>query len=189
MSVTRHYFISNDLDELVEFERELEAKSIDTNQIHVLSNDDTAAENLEELNSVTSFSKRDVIRSGELGLTVGLVAAIAILAGAYFAGLTQSVLGWLPYVVLAILVLGFCTWEGGFIGIQRRNRRFEQFSAALEAGRHIVFVDLLDEQTDILNQIVRDHPDLEAAGTASGTPHWIMVGQKRIPYFLRETMP
>ena len=189
MSVTRHYFIANDLDELVNLERELEAKSIDTNQIHILSNDETGTESRAVLNDVTSFMKRDVVRSGELGLTVGIIGAAVVLAGAYFLGWTDTVLGWMPFVILAALILGFCTWEGGFIGIQRRNRRFERFETALQNGRHVVFIDVLDEQRNTLEQVVRDHPDLEAAGTETGTPHWIMIGQKRIPYFLRETMP
>ena len=42
----RHYFISDDLDDLERIEEELEQRGINTPQIHVLSKDDAAVENI-----------------------------------------------------------------------------------------------------------------------------------------------
>ena len=112
-----------------------------------------------------------------------------MLGGAYFFGLTDTAAGWIPWIFLSIIVLGFCTWEGGFIGIQRRNKHFERFEEVLKKGRHVFFVDVPPEQEDVLAQVVKKHPGLEVAGTERGTPQWIMKGQKRIPHLLRETLP
>ncbi len=189
MTVLRHYFISEDLDDLDVFEQELEAKEVDTVQIHVLSLNDTEVENHVHLHDVTSIMKKDVIRSGEWGLGIGVIGAALVLIGAYFSGWTNTAAGWIPFIFLSIIVLGFCTWEGGFVGIQRKNKHFERFEKVLNEGKHVFFVDLLPEQEGILDELVARHPTLELAGTERGTPQWIMKGTKQIPHFLRETMP
>ena len=141
MTVLRHYFISDDLDDLEKVEEELESRGVDTPQIHVLSLDDGATENHVHLHDVTSFMKSDVIRSGEWGLAIGVVGAALVLLVAYFMDWTNTVAGWIPFIFLSIVVLGFCTWEGGFIGIQRANKHFERFEKVLDEGKHVFFVD------------------------------------------------
>jgi hypothetical protein len=189
MTVLRHYYISDELDDLETVETELEGKGIETPQIHVLSLDDTAVENHVHLHDVTSFMKSDVIRSGEWGLLIGVIGAVLVLGGAYLFNLTDTAAGWIPFIFLAIIVLGFSTWEGGFIGIQRRNKHFERFEDVLKSGKHVFFVDVSPDQEGVLEQVVKAHPGLQIAGTERGTPQWIMKGQKRIPHLLRETLP
>ena len=188
MTVLRHYFISQDLDDLELIEEELERQKVDTTQIHVLSLDDAATENHHHLHDVSSFMKRDVIRSGELGFLVGAIGAALVLCVAYFSGWTNTVAGWIPFVFLSVVVLGFCTWEGGFIGFQKVNKHFQRFEKVLAEGKHIFFVDLLPEQEGILDEVVNRHPRLELAGTERGTPSWIMQGQKLVPQILQETL-
>ena len=189
MSILRHYFISDSLDDLERVEQELEERGVDTPQIHTLSLDDTGAENHVHLHDVSSLMKSDVIRSGELGAVIGVLGAALVLSVAYLTGWVNSPAGWIPFIFLAIIVLGFCTWEGGFIGIQRTNAHFRRFESALKAGRHVFFVDVTPAQDDTLKEVVARHPGLELAGTERGTPQWIMAGQKRIPHLLRETLP
>lgn len=189
MSVLRHYFISDNLDDLELLEEELERQDVETTQIHVLSLDDSGTENHVHLHDVTSFMKRDIVHSGEMGLLVGVIGAIVVLLCAYFFGWTNTAAGWIPFIFLSIIVLGFCTWEGGFIGIQRTNIHFKRFEQVLAEGKHVFFVDLLPEQEGILDELVKKHPGLELAGTERGTAAIIMKGQKRIPHFLRETLP
>jgi len=189
MSVLRHYFICDSLDDLEVVEQELEREGVDTPQIHTLSIDDTGTENHVHLHDVTSLMKSDVIRSGELGAVVGVLGAVLVICLGYFTGWVESRAGWIPFAFLAIIVLGFCTWEGGFIGIQRTNSHFRRFESALKSGRHVFFVDAAPGQEGIVEKIVAKHPELELAGTERGTPEWILAGQKRIPRLLRETLP
>ena len=189
MTVLRHYFIGDDLDDMERLEEELEERDVDYNQIHVLSLDDTGTENHHHLHDVTSFMKSAVIRSGEWGFGIGVVVAAAVLGVAYSMGWTNSPAGWIPFIFLSIIAIGFCTWEGGFIGFQKPNEKFVRFEKVLKQGKHVFFVDLLPEQEGTLDELIQRHPSLELAGTEKGTPHWIMRGQKRIPHFLRETMP
>ncbi len=189
MTVLRHYFISDSLDDLERVEEELESQGVEVPQIHVLSLDDTAVENHVHLHDVTSFMKSDVIRSGEIGAITGAIGAVFVLLLFYFAGWTETIAGWIPAIFLSIIVLGFCTWEGGFLGIQRKNKHFERFETVLNEGKHVFFVDLTPDQEGILEEVVKRHPDLELAGTERGTPQWVMLGQKKIPHLLRETLP
>lgn len=189
MSILRHYYISTSLDDLEKVEEELEQRGVETPQIHTLSLDDAGAEKHVHLHDVSSFMKSDVIRSGELGALVGVIGAALVLCVAYFGGMTNTAAGWIPWIFLAVIVLGFSTWEGGFIGIQRFNKNFRRFEKSLRAGKHVFFVDVPPEQEEILSEVVAKHADLELAGTERGTPQWIMEGQKRFPRLVRETLP
>jgi hypothetical protein len=189
MKMKRHFFISDDLDDLEAFEEELEKGGISTPQIHVLTLDDTAAEMHTHLHDVQSLMKRDVIHSGEYGLIVGIIAAAAVLIVTYVAEWYTTQAGWIPFIFLAIILLGFFTWEGGFIGIQTFNANFKRFKAELDAGKHLFFVDLSDDQEPILQRVVRNHPTARMAGTGRPTPHWIMSGHQRIKRLFGETLP
>ena len=184
MRTLRHYFISNSLDDLDILEEQLEAGGISSSQIHVLSNDDLGVENHVHLHAVQSLLKNDVIHSGEIGALVGLTASILILSGAYFLGLTAMSVGWTPYVFLAIVAFGFCTWEGGLIGMDKPNHHFKRFQAALDEGKHVFIIDLDPEQEAILTQLLSTHPHLHAKGTEIGTGHWLFAWRKNIFKFI-----
>ena len=185
----RHYFTSDNLDDLELLEEQLEAAGISTPQIHLLTLDDAGAENHEHIHDVTSLMKTDVVRSWEIGAVVGACMAVVILIVANFSGWTNSAVGWMPFIFLAIIALGFCTWEGGLFGIQRPNHNFERFQNILRQGRHVFFVDLEKGQETTLEEIVTKHSQVEMAGTGSSTFSWIVFLQKRLPRLFRETLP
>ena len=189
MKMLRHFFISDDLDDLEVFEEQLEEAGVPTVQIHVLSLDDTAAENHVHLHDVQSIMKKDVVHSMIIGAIIGVILAILVLVVADTMGWTDTRAGWIPFIFLAIIALGFSTWEGGFVGIQRPNFHFSQFEDALKAGRHVFFVDLEPDQKSLLDRIVSKHPGAELAGTGPATPHWIVAWQRRLTHFFGETMP
>jgi hypothetical protein len=180
MQLLRHYFISDDLDDLEAFEEQLEEAGVSTPHIHVLSSDSdeqkVAAH--EHLHEVQSLMKTDIIHSTIIGAVVGIVVALILLVIAYFAGWTESAVGWMPFIFLAIVMLGFCTWEGGLRGIQAPNYHFERFQTALSQGKFIFFIDLEPDQEPILEKIFKDHPKVEMARTGSATPDWIIAIQQ-----------
>lgn len=189
MRMLRHYFISESLDDLEVFEKQLEDAGITTPQIHVLSKHDGEVAHHEHLNYVQSFLKKDIIHSTELGAIIGVIVASLMLAVAYFAGWTETAAGWMPFIFLAIVLLGFCTWEGGFIGIQTPNYNFARFTEALKNDKHIFFIDLEPDQEEILTKVLPSHPQVEPAGTGTTIPHWLIVLEDRIPRFLHTTFP
>lgn len=186
----RYFFISNDLDDLERFEEELEKAGISTPQIHVLTLDDTAAENHHHLHQVTALMKKDVIHSGLIGLALGVCGALLVLLVASLAGWTEGAAGWLPFLFLAAIVLGFFTWEGGLWGIQVPNVHFQQFQEALEAGKHVFFVDVEpSRESGIVKELVREHPTISKAGKGTAAPRWLIMGQNRFKRLFVETLP
>ena len=173
MNMLRHYFISSNLDDLEIFEEQLEAAGVSTPQIHVLSRNDAEVEHHHHLHEVQSFMKNDIVHSTERGAVVGLCASALVLAVAYFAG-------WMPFIFLAVVLLGFCAWEGGLLGIQKPNHNFARFEQALRDGKHIFFVDLEPNQEAVLEKVLKSHTQVELAGTGSSTPHWLIALQQKL---------
>lgn len=180
--MNRHYYVSDDLDDLERVEQELEASGIDTEQIHVLSEKDAELER-HRLHSVPSMMKTDVVNAGTRGLYIGLALAVLVLVGAYFSGWTETSFGWVPFVFLALVLFGFSIWEGGFFGFQKSNSYFRPLQDKLRQGKHVFFVDVEAAQESVLEQVISHHPKLEVAGTGTAMPHWIMSGERKWHHF------
>ncbi len=174
----RHYFISDDLDDLDHIGVELEQAGVATPQIHVLSRDDAGVAQREHLHAVEAVLKKDVVHGTEVGAVVGVIGASLVLAVSYYSGVTHDV-GWVPFLFLAVVVLGFCTWEGGLFGIQESHTDFARFEPALNAGKHVFFVDIDDKQEAALSGIIRAHPRLRPAGEGTATPKVVVEAQKK----------
>lgn len=174
----RHYFISDDLDELERVESELEAGGIGTQRIHVLSENDVEVAR-HHLHDISPLLKKDVVNSGSNGALVGVLLASLLLALAYLSGWTDSAAGWTPFVLLAATLVAFCAWDGGFLGIQHPNRCFLRFQSSLSEGRHVFFVDVDDNQQATLQRVIEHHPLLQMAGTDAATPYWLPTWRQR----------
>ncbi|WJG08555.1 NAD/FAD-utilizing enzyme [Aliiglaciecola sp. LCG003] len=180
----RHYYISDDLNDLKLIETELQAKGLLIPQIHVLSESDAEVEQ-HHLHAIESVLKKDVVRSTELGAVVGLIAAGLVLAIAYAMQWHLSPAGWIPFGFLAVALLGFCTWEGGLIGIQVPNHQFKRFQKLLKQGKHVFFVDITEEQQAVVKEVVNQHQSISLAGTGESTPEWIVKGQDKFNSFMK----
>jgi hypothetical protein len=189
MKMLRRYFISDDLDDLDVIEEQLESAGISTPQIHVLTAHDAELDHHEHLHRVQSFMKKDIIHSTLIGAMVGVCAFVLVLAVAHFAGWTKTAAGWVPFLFLATVLLGFCTWEGGLFGIQEPNYHFARFEQAIKDDKHILCVDLERDQESVLERVLKSHPKLEAAGSELLHQHWVVEFQKRVPRFFKQTWP
>lgn len=178
----RFYYISDDLDDLEAIETELEAAGISTPQIHVLSRNDAGVQE-HHLHEVESVLKTDVVHSVEIGAVLGVIAAITVLLVSHFSGIAATV-GWAPFIFLAIVALGFVTWEAGLIGIGVPNVHFRPFQTALEQGRHILFVETSREDEDVLRRVLERHDKLESAGIETSHTKWLIVAQRKWKSFL-----
>lgn len=183
----RHYYISDDLDDLEKVEKELEVRGFSTPQIHVLSLDDADVANHDNLNEVEAVLRKDVVHGTEMGAVIGIIGATLVLLIAYLMGWPQTVT-WVPFIFLAVVVLGFCTWEGGLFGIQEPHKQFKRFQKLLRAGKHIFMVDARSGQEPLLSEVVRHHPELELAGTARSTPALVIWWRERWGRFMK-SMP
>lgn len=184
----RHYFISDDLDDLDRIEQELERRGVATPQIHVLSKDDGGVERREHLHNIESVFKQDVVHGTILGAAFGLLAAALVLAIGYLTRLPESYT-WTPFYFLAIAVFGFVTWSGGFYGIQTPHKDFRRFQKDLDNGKHIFIIDVDPSQEDIVRQLGGEHPQLVDAGTGTATPRWVVMGQQSFKNITTTTFP
>jgi len=166
--MVKHYYISNDLDDLERVEQELESIGIKQSQIHVLSDSAADVEN-HHLHMENSVLQRDVIHSGEVGAIVGVIGAIFTLAITYFMGWHEGPAGWIPFVFFALIILGFCTWEGGLIGIQKTNINYAPFEKALKEGKHVLLVKSNKQQELAVKGVIDGHPQLREAGVSNSS--------------------
>ena len=175
----RHYYISDDLDDLKTLENELSDNGFVTPQFHVLTEQDAECEK-RHLHAIEPVLKKDVVHLTQIGAVAGILVASALILIAWLMGLHESVLGWMPIVFVAIVALGFCTWEGGLIGIQLPHYQFKRFQKTLAEGFHVFFVDVNKEQELLLDSIVASHPRLQLAGTDEAAPAWVVMGQDKL---------
>lgn len=161
----RHYYIADDLDELERVEQELETAGIKESHIHVLSDSPVDVEN-HHLHTVNTLEQQDIVHSTEVGAIFGVVGALSVLALASFMGWAQGAAGWIPFVFLSLVILGFCTWEGGLIGIQKTNINYLPFQKMLHEGKHVLLVDSGRKQKELLKKVILAHPQLQDAGVS-----------------------
>lgn len=180
----RHFYISDSLEELAVIDQELLNINITKPQFHVLSNDDVGV-NQHGLHEVESVLKKDVVHSTKLGAIIGVIMASLILFTANLMGLTTSEAGWIPFIFLAIVFLGFCTWEGGLVGIQIPNYQFARFSKIMNRGKHIFIVDVEPEQEADFKKVMSKHPRLEKAGFGEATPRWVIKTRDNYSSFVK----
>ena len=184
MKTLRHYFISDDLDDLDMLEDQLEHAGIDRPRIHVLSNDSVGVANHIHLHAVQSIFTRDVVHCTCMGAVAGLLGVCLVLGVTYGLDLADATIGWTPYIFLSIVVMGFCTWEGGFVGMQKTNYHFKRFESALDDGKHVFLVDLDPNQENSLSRALKDHPKLLEAATEVGSPHWLLASLGWLAVFI-----
>jgi len=184
----RHYFISDDLDDLERIEQELERRGVNKPQIHVLSKDDTAVARHRHLHNIEAVFKQNVVNGTLLGAMFGILAATLVLMFGYMSGLTETYT-WMPFYFLAIVMFGFLTWSGGFYGIQTPHKDFRRFQKDLNKGKHIFIVDIDPSQEEIVQQIKTRHPHLNDAGTGNATPRWVVMGQQSFKNITSSTFP
>jgi uncharacterized protein YacL len=180
----RHFYISNSLDDLESLEVELETVGISSAHSHVLSLDDANVAAHPNLNEVEAVLRTDVVHSTKIGAVVGVIAATLMLYVVALSGWAQQAT-WIPFVFLAIVMVGFFTWEFGFFGIQRKNNRFARFEKALKNGKHIFFVDIEAENDQLLADIVKKHPKIKSAGDGPSVPQWFIQMQDSFKTFTK----
>lgn len=184
MKTARHYFISDNLDDIDLLDEQLESEGLSSAQIHVLSNDDVGVARHIHLHEVISLLRQDTFHSAQVGAIVGFLGALLVILVAYAFKLPTGSTGWVPYAFLAVAVFGLCIWEGGLFGIQEPNHHFRQFQAALGQGKHVFFVDLDKAQERILSSSLATHPTLKLQSLDAGSPHWMIASYDRIVRFL-----
>lgn len=183
IEMERYFYMSDDLHDLERLEAELENEGMVRPQIHVLTDSEAQIKDC-RLHEVSSLMRTDVIRKGLKGALVGALGFGVVILVAGVTGMAAS-FGWIPFVFLAIVVLGFCTWEAGFLGFQLPNRQFREFQRLLDEGKHVFFVDIRSGQELLLQRAVARHPRLQQVGKGEAMPWWLIALQEKYQRFVR----
>lgn len=170
----RYYFLDNDLDDLERVSSELQAAGIAGEQIYVLTENDSEVDR-RNFNYVWSILRRDTVHSAIIGSVVGVCLALLLVVGAWASGLAEAYT-WVPFVFLAIIVFGFCTWEGGLWGIQEPHHEFRHFQSELENGRHLLLVEADKDESERLSTVCCSHPGLTRVGEGRAVPKFVRLG-------------
>lgn len=179
----RHFYLSDDLDDLEAVQTELEREGIDLPQIHTLSNNEAGLDT-HHLNQVESLLRKDIIHLSLVGFVIGIFVALIPPIVAYFVGVRDPYI-WIPVGFLSVILWGFCTWEGGLIGIHRPNKQFERFEQALRNGKHLLIVDIAREEGEALKKVMAQHPRVSNEGVAEPMPNWLGGAQRQWFRFIR----
>jgi len=154
-------YLTNDIDELESAEHDLEKNGVPREHIHVLANNDgeLLAHNLPPF---SDWSKRDILHYGIRGTIIGLLLSSAILLGCYLYGVSDPT-AWIVIAFVATLVVGFCAWEGGLVGINKMNHAFEKYKDSIQKGAYLLVVDpTSNTEENKARSAVASHPDLHS---------------------------
>jgi hypothetical protein len=184
----RHFYVSDDLDDLDRIEQELETRAVHRPQIHVFSRDDAGVDTHDHLHNIKSVFRQDLVHGALVGSWIGAMLAALVLIVTALSDWPQRYT-WEPFIFLALVLFGFGAWSGGLYGIQVPNRDFKRFEAQLRKGRHVFIVDVDPQQEASLARVIEKHPGLQLAGTGRAPPRWLVIGQHKVRKFTSETFP
>lgn len=184
--MNRYYYINDDLDILEKLHNDLQARGVDSERIHLLSDQD-AQVSTRHMNEVEPLAKKDMVRAGLVGALVGVVLAFIILVVALVAGLMDTVWA-VPILFLAVVILGFCVWEGGLIGAHHPHPEVKRFQEHLANGQHVLFVDVEEREMASMSEAVAAYPQVKPAGTGKSEPG-IFVRLRRSYHDLIHSLP
>ena len=137
--MNRLLFVASSLESIENVEHDLVGGGISESHIHLLSSQPDEADR-RNLHEVSSLAKSDVYQSTLKGIPFGIVLSSLVLALTYYYSWYVQ-FTWVPFIFLAILVMGFSCWEFGLWGIQHRNKELSQFDNTIGDGRHVLLID------------------------------------------------
>ena len=122
--------------------------------LHVIAKDEAGLRR-QAIHSSNYFETLDFVREGFIGAVIGfIVGLVGVSLLLYFQPFPNAPT--LVYVALVGVATLFGAWEGGLIGVGRRNKKLEKFDAEIEAGKYLILVYAHADQEDAIRDMMRD---------------------------------
>ena len=122
--------------------------------LHVIATDEAGLRK-QAIHSSNYLETLDFVREGFIGALVGfLIGLIGVSLMVYFGAFPNAPT--LVYVALVGVATCFGAWEGGLIGVGRRNKKPERFEADIDAGKYLILVYAYADQEDAIRDMMRD---------------------------------
>lgn len=139
----RLYYLADDLRLCELIERTLAETGIRNWNFHVVSRDEIGLYQ-HRLHAATVYQRLDLVHTGErwglAGAAGGLVVGLLLWLAQPLPGIVDGAV-----VLLATLAGGLLgAWRGALLGLSRDSYKLARFRGELDAGRHLIMVDVSD---------------------------------------------
>lgn len=160
----RLYYLANDLHTCEVVERTLREAGISDWNFHVVSRDELGLFQ-HRIHAATTYQRLDVVHAGERWGLAG--AGLGLLLG--LLGLALQPLAWpvdgLTVFLTTLVGALFGAWRGALLGLSRDCYKIARFSDDLAAGRHLLMVDVNDDNRSRVRELMSVRfPSVEFSG-------------------------
>jgi len=160
--MTRLYYLADDLYACERVERTLQEVGVRDWNFHVVSKDQIGLYQ-HRIHAATTYQRLDVVHSGERwalgGAALGLGAGLAALA------LQPAAVDGLTVTLLTVIGALAGAWRGALLGLGRESYKIARFHDDLEAGRHLIMVDVGDRHRSRIRELLSVRfPSVEFCG-------------------------
>jgi hypothetical protein len=174
------YYLAPSLRTTQKIAGDLHDVGVDDFFLHVIAKDEAGLRK-HEIHSSNYLETLDVIREGFIGAVVGfIVGMIGVSLMMYLGAFPNTPT--LVYVALVGVATCFGAWEGGLIGVGRKNKKLQQFEADIEAGKFLILVYAHADQEDAVRDMMRNRhleADLVAIDRRFVNPFTSVARRKR----------
>ncbi len=148
------YYLAPTLHSTQKISDDLHDVGVDDFFLHVIAKDEAGLRK-QAIHSSNYLETLDVLREGFIGAVLGFVAGlIGVGLMIYFSAFPNAPT--LVYAALVGVATCFGAWEGGLIGVGRRNKKLERFDDDIEAGKYLILVYAGADQEDAIRDMMRD---------------------------------
>lgn len=161
----RLFYLVDSIDSLEAISSDLHERGITDWRFHIVSKDE-AGLYTHRLHSASVLDRTDLPRFVERGMIIGALFALFFVVPLALWG----ELGWPTAAFVAIGAFAIIAggWLGGFGGISTPNYRIRKFQRDIEAGRHLVMVDVPKaDLAEMKKLMASNHPEAELQGESS----------------------
>ena len=148
------YYLAPTLKSTQQISDDLHSVGVKDFFLHVIAKDEAGLRR-HEIHSGNYLETLDVIREGFIGAVAGFVVGMIGISLIIYLGKFPNA-PVLVYVALVGVATCFGAWEGGLIGVGRKNKKLEKFDADIEAGKFLILVYAYADQEDLVRDMMRD---------------------------------
>ena len=157
----RLYYLTVDLEATQRIAHALQKAGVSEWNFHVLSRDDAGLYQ-RRIHSGNPIHSRDLVRSGERGALIGFATGLWV---GIIAVMSMGLSGDNALIVqfaLTLLATLFGAWVGGLVGLSTENYKIQRFHGELEAGRHLIMIDVDRIYVPMVRKLMSHFPAFEA---------------------------
>ncbi len=158
------YYLASSIESTREVSDDIQAVGINHWFLHVISKD-TAGVKKHQMHSGNCIEQLDIMRDGIIGAFIGLVLGLIIVSVITYKGYFPPEVPTITYYFIIGILILFCSWEGGLIGIGNESKKLAEFHSDLEAGKYLILVYAPANQEKLITDMMAEkHPDIPLEG-------------------------